>query len=115
MTEEPMSTGGVKGLLRNPYVIAFIVSAVVLALLRQPLRNIPPPPEPLGPMPEFVLQERGAGEVSLSSQSNQVWVAGAFSIGCTNGCRDVMGALGALETSYGINNSPIEKAPATQT
>ena len=80
MVDEPVTTGGVRGLLKNPFVIAFIVSAVVLTLLREPLRHVPPPPEAMGSFPEFTLEEKGAGEVSLSTLSNQVWVAGAFSV-----------------------------------
>ncbi len=106
MSADP--SGARPSLIKNPYVIAFIAAAVVLAVLRPFLRRIPDAPIPIAAMPHYELTDREGHSLSHTGMLGVVYVAGAFSVGCSNSCREVLGALSALEKSYRLNNVPVE-------
>ncbi|MFO0723068.1 MAG: hypothetical protein U1E65_04725 [Myxococcota bacterium] len=72
---------------RSPFVIGFVLGAIVLTLLPFIQRLALHAPPPLEPIPAWVLQDAAVGSVAMESLHGKVWLASFIPAPCDEDCK----------------------------
>jgi hypothetical protein len=94
MTEEPKSPPW-----RNPYVIAFVVGALLVTLATPLFRKVAPPPEVTGQLPPFSLTRDGAA-FGPADLAGRVALVGLVTAQSPDASRDVETAYETLRPQF---------------
>lgn len=86
--------------VRNPFVWAFVVGAVVLTLIRPLLRHVPAPPPVLGQLPSWSLVDDDGRPFGSDDLKGQVYIVSFFFTRCTSICPVIMRGMARLQQGY---------------
>lgn len=86
--------------LRNPFVWAFLVGAVLVTAIRPFLRFEPDPPPVLGRLPSFELVDRTGEAFGSEELAGGVYVANFFFSRCQSICPVLMKSVARLQKRY---------------
>jgi len=86
-----------RGLLRFPFLWAFLLGIVVLTLLRPCLRRIPAPPPVQGAFPSVRLIVADGSAIDPASLKGSVWVVSLESVPCLQACAERRARMAELK------------------
>lgn len=92
---------------RNPYVLAFVASAILLPVMRPFLRNIPEPPPVMGQVPSFAFVDQTGKAFGSQELSGQVYVANFIFTRCMTVCPTITRAMASLQERFVNAKVPI--------
>jgi cytochrome oxidase Cu insertion factor (SCO1/SenC/PrrC family) len=84
--------------LRDPFVIAFVVGAAVLTLSVPFFRRVPPAPAPIGAMPAWSFEDQDGRAVTSAGLGGRTYLLAMVSPTCGQACVRVGHDLAALES-----------------
>lgn len=104
MTAEPGAPrgdpGSRRGLLRFPFLWAFLLGIAMLTLIRPCLRRVPEPPPVQGTFPMVELTGTGGGVIRGVSLLGSVWVLSFENQPCDAPCRERRGRMKELADAF---------------
>jgi protein SCO1/2 len=92
---------------KNIYVLVFLVSAVVLTLIRPFLRRVPEAPPSLGALPEFQLQNQEGVSFGKKELLGHVHVVSFIFTQCETACPLISARMAELQKKFQDGNLPI--------
>ena len=87
-------------ILKNPWIWAFLVGAIVLAALRPLLRHVPEPPPVLGRVPAWTLTDSAGRPFGSTDLRGEVYVVSFFFTRCPSICPALMRGVARLQEGF---------------
>jgi protein SCO1/2 len=78
------------------WIVAFVLGAITLTLIRPLLRNVPDPPPVLYTLPDYALVDHRGEPFTPQTLEGEVWVAGFIFTSCPSSCPAVTRAMADL-------------------
>lgn len=109
MTPSPApSPAGKRPLYRNPWVVAWLVGVTTITLMRPCTRHEPEPPEPIGALATYELEDATGQVWGTERLRGRVYVLGFYSRKCAGDqCNRILPALAELQKRYTEREAPI--------
>jgi protein SCO1 len=89
-----------KGLLRNPYVLGFLIGIATLTALRPFLRHEPAPPPILSKLPAYTLIDSDGKPYGSEQLAGQVYIVSFFFTQCRSICPVIMQGMAKLQEGF---------------
>jgi protein SCO1 len=91
------------------WVLAFVLGAITLTLIRPMLRHVPEPPPVLFVLPDdYALVDHLERPFTPSTLEGEVWVAGFVFTSCPSSCPAVTRAMSDLSDRFARNNIDVK-------
>lgn len=100
-------------LRRYIWVIAFVLGAITLTLLRPLLRHVPDPPPVLYELPDYTLVDHHGEPFTPDTLQGEVWVAGFIFTSCPSSCPAVTRAMVDLRERFDRNDVDVQMVSFT--
>lgn len=100
MAEAPLAPEPRVPLMRNPWVLAFLVGCITVTLIRPFLRWEPEPPPVLGELPAFTLVDTTGASFGSAELRGEPWIASFFFTRCPSICPVLMTRVATLQERF---------------
>lgn len=89
---------------KNIWVIAFVLGAITITLLRPLTRHVPDPPPVMFHLPDYRLVDHEGRAFTPDTMKGKVWVAGFIFTRCPSTCPAVTRAMADLRARFDRNS-----------
>ena len=93
---------------KNPWILAFLVGAVLVTLTVPFFRHVPPAPAMTGSLPAWRLQDEAGRPLGSAELSGHVVVMAFVSQGCRSACERVGAGLASLSRRFDEVKAPVD-------